>query len=270
MPDQLTNDGLTEEEQRKARRAEINRQNAQKSTGPKSEAGKMNSRINSLKNGSRTVIVDHTGAAGLAMLSGEDAAEYRNMIAEYSRYLAPRDRVETGIVQRIVDAQWRQLRNSKLQTLELESCLADVREIEHPGLAPQLVGTIYLMTATRMAFDSKMPQLLQREEAMLVRLINASLRELNMLRKLNPIPKSPVRPRTEYLGPDVGPVDNLFRDEQSETEENKQEVAPPASERSQLETGWSPVQERPTKPLVRTVGSTAETNAFSDQPEPPY
>ena len=33
MPDQLANDGLTEEEQRKARRAEINRQNAQKSTG---------------------------------------------------------------------------------------------------------------------------------------------------------------------------------------------------------------------------------------------
>ena len=79
MPDQPTNDGLTEEELRKARRAEINRQNAQKSTGPKSEAGKMNSRINSLKNGSRTVIVDHTGAPGLAMLSGEDAAEYRNI-----------------------------------------------------------------------------------------------------------------------------------------------------------------------------------------------
>ena len=261
MQDQLTNDGLTED-QRKARRAEINRQNAQKSTGPKSEAGKMNSRINSLKNGSRTVIVDHTGAAGLAMLSGEGATEYRNMVAEYSRYLAPRDRVETGIVQRIVDAQWRQLRNSRLQTLELESCLADVREIEHPGLAPQLAGTIDLMMATRMAFDSKMPQLLQREEAMLVRLINASLRELNMLRKLNPVPKSPVRPRTEYLGPNAGPVDNLFSDEPSEPEENKQEVAPAATERSQVETGWTPVSERPAKPLTRSVGSTIETNAF--------
>ena len=126
---------LTDEE-KKARRAEINRQNAQKSTGPKTEAGRMNSRINSLRNGSRTVIVDHTGAPGLALLSGEDIAEYRAMVAEYSRYLSPRDRVETGIVQRIVDAQWRQLRNSRLQTLELESCLADARETEYPGWAP--------------------------------------------------------------------------------------------------------------------------------------
>ena len=260
---------LTDEE-KKARRAEINRQNAQKSTGPKTEAGRMNSRINSLRNGSRTVIVDHTGAPGLALLSGEDIAEYRAMDAEYSRYLSPRDRVETGIVQRIVDAQWRQLRNSRLQTLELESCLADVRETESPGVAPQMVGAIDLMMANRMALDAKIPQQLQREEAALVRLINASLRELNMLRKLNPMPKSPVRPRTEYLGPDAGPVDNLFREEKTEVQENKQEEASPANERSQLETGWTPVQQRPAKPLVRAVGSTVETNVFSDQPKPPY
>jgi hypothetical protein len=52
--------------------------------------------------------------------------------------------------------------------------------------------------------------------------------------------------------------------------ENKQEVLPPANERSQLETGWCPVHERPAKPLARSVGSSVETNAFSDQPEPPY
>ena len=260
---------LTDEE-KKARRAEINRQNAQKSTGPKTEAGRMNSRINSLRNGSRTVIVDHTGAPGLALLSGEDIAEYRAMVAEYSRYLSPRDRVETGIVQRIVDAQWRQLRNSRLQTLELESCLADVRETEYPGVAPQLVGAIDLLMASRMTFDAKIPQRLRQEDAALVRLINASLRELNMLRKLNPMPKSPVRPRTEYIGPDAGPVDNLFKTEETEAKENKEETAPASNERSQLETGWSPVLERPAKPLVRAAGSSVETNVFSDQPEPPY
>ena len=263
MQDKLTNDGLTED-QRKARRAEINRQNAQKSTGPKSEAGKMNSRINSLKNGSRTVIVDFTNSAGLALLSGEDAAEYRNMVAEYSHHLAPRDRVESGIVQRIVDAQWRMVRNSKLQTLELESCLSEVREIEHPGLGAHLVGTIDLIAATRMAFDSKMPQQLQREEAALARLINASLRELNMLRKLNPLPKSPVRPRTEYLGPDVGPVDEIFKTQEAGRKENKQETSPEATERSQVETGWTPSVERPAKPLTRSVGSTIETNAYME------
>ena len=90
------------------------------------------------------------------------------------------------------------MRNSRLQTLELESCLADVRETEDPGAAPQLVGAIDLLMANRMAFDAKIPQRLRQEEAALVRLINASLRELNMLRKLNPMPKSPVRSRTEY------------------------------------------------------------------------
>lgn len=260
---------LTDEE-KKARRAEINRQNAQKSTGPKTETGKMNSRINSLRNGSRTVIVDFTNSCGLAMLSGEDAAEYRSMVAEYSHTLAPRDRVESGIVQRIVDAQWRMVRNSKLQTLELESCLSEVREIEHPGLGAHLIGTIDLISATRMAFDSKMPQQLQREETALARLINASLRELNMLRKLNPMPKSPVRPRTEYLGPDVGPVDEIFKTQDAEVTEKNREEPPSTNERSQLETGWNPVLERPAKPLVRAVGSSVETNVFSDQPEPPY
>jgi hypothetical protein len=81
---------------------------------------------------------------------------------------------------------------------------------------------------------------------------------------------APVRPRTEYLGPDAGPVDNLFKTEEAEVEENKQETAPVDNERSQLETGWSTVLERPAKPLVRAVGSSVEGNAFSDQPEPPY
>ena len=270
MPDQLTNDGLTEAEQRKARRAEINRQNAQKSTGPKTFVGKMNSRLNSLKNGCRTVIEDNTGGVGLALLSGEDPAEYRNMFAEYSRALVPRDRVENGMVQRIVDAQWRLLRNSRLQTLELESCLTEMREIEHPGMPAQMEGDIDLVGATRMAFNAKFPQILERQEAGLIRLINASLRELNMYRKLNPLPQPPVRPRTEYLGPDIGPLEQAQKSDQAEVAQNKEETAPAATERSQLETGWSNSLERPLKPLTRAAGSSMEGNAFSDQPEPPY
>jgi len=274
MQDQPTNDGLTEEEQRKARRAEINRQNAQKSTGPKTSAGKMNSRLNSFKNGSRTLIVDNTGGPGLALLSGEDPTEYRNMVAEYSRGLAPRDRVEMGIVQRVVDAQWRSLRNSRLQTLELEGCLSEVREIEHPGMSAQMEGDIDLISATRMALNSKFPQQLERQAAGLLRIISASLRELNMYRKLNPLPQPPVRPRTEYLGPDVGPLGQNEIDRQAEANEKNQENAPPATERSQVETAWAPIGERPakppTKPMTRAAGSSMEGNAFSDQPEPPY
>jgi len=84
------------------------------------------------------------------------------------------------------------------------------------------------------------------------------------------MPKSPVRPQTEYIGPNAGPVEHLFRDEPPEVQETKEETAPPATERSQVETGWTLAPERPAKPLVRAAGSCAEGNSFSDQPEPPY
>lgn len=270
MPDQLANDSLNEEELRKARRAEINRQNAQHSTGPNTESGKMNSRINGLKNGSRTVIVDLTDTAGLAILSGEDATEYRRMVAAYSRYLSPRDPVETAIVQRIVDTQWRLVRNSWLQTLEFEGSLDSVRTIEHPGLSPHLLGAVDMISATRLAFNSKMPQHLQREQANLVRLIQASLKELSLLRKLNPMPNPPVRPSIEYQGPNMGPIEEMKKFDQAEVEENTEQIAQSATDRSQVTITWRPVFERPAKPLARSVGSSVETNAFSDQPEPPY
>ena len=270
MSDQLANDGFTEEEQRKARRAEINRQNAQNSTGPKSEAGKMNSRINGLKNGSRTVIVDLTDTAGLAILSGEDTTEYRAMVAAYSRYLSPRDPVETAIVQRIVDTQWRLVRNSWLQTLEFEGSLDTVRTIEHPGISPHVLGAIDMISATRLAFNSKMPQHLQREQANLIRLTSASLKELSLLRKLNPMPNPPVRPTIEYQGPHIGPIDEIAKFDKAENDQNKEEVGQSVADRSHFGTACRPIFERPAKPLVRCAGSSLETNAFSDQPGPPY
>jgi|GEM_PF-4992121 len=124
--------------------------------------------------------------------------------------------------------------------------------------------------AIRIACDGKMPPQLQSKAAALVQRTSASTRELNVLRKLNPMPKSPVLPRAEYLGPDVGPVDNIFREEQPEVHKNKQEEPIPNQRANQRETGWSPVLERPAKPFVRAVGSTFVTNAFPDQPEPPY
>jgi len=173
-----------------------------------------------------------------------------------------------GIVQRVVDAQWRSLRNSRLQTLELEGCLSEVREIEHPGMSAQMEGDIDLIGATRMALNSKFPQQLERQAAGLLRVISASLRELNMYRKLNPLPQPPVRPRTEYLGPDVGPLGQNEKDAQAEIIEKTQESAPPSTERSQVETAWTPNWERPAKPLTRSVGSVYETNAFMDQHNP--
>jgi hypothetical protein len=58
------------------------------------------------------------------------------MVAEYHRAIAPNGRVEVGIVQRIIDAQWRLLRNSRLQTLEFEASLVEARKTTTPVCRP--------------------------------------------------------------------------------------------------------------------------------------
>jgi hypothetical protein len=62
----------------------------------------------------------------------------------------------------------------------------------------------------RTCIDSKYILQLQREEASLMRLISASHRELQTVRKLNPSPAPPVRPRLEYTGEKQGPLDRAF------------------------------------------------------------
>jgi len=89
-----------------------------------------------------------------------------------------------------------------------------------------------------------------------------------MYRKLNPLPQPPVRPRAQYLGPDVGPLEETAKADEAELADKKEETTPPATERSQLKTGWIASWERPVKPLTRATGSSVEGNAFSDEPGP--
>ena len=194
MPDQLT------PEQKKARRAEINRQNAQKSTGPKTEAGKATARLNGLKNGTRAVTIDLGAGAGLSLVTGEDPAAYREMTAEYQRVLGPANRVESNLVQRIVDAQWRLLRNAKLQTLEFEAGLEEARQIEHPDVPATGVHLIDSLNANRVAQDAKYLRRLELEENRLLRIIKMTYAELKELRKLDPLPLPPIRRRIECIG----------------------------------------------------------------------
>ena len=194
MPDQLT------PEQKKARRAEINRQNAQKSTGPKTEAGKATARLNGLKNGTRAVTIDLGAGAGLSLVTGEDPAAYREMTAEYQRVLGPANRVESNLVQRIVDAQWRLLRNAKLQTLEFEAGLEEARQIDHPDVPATGVHLIDSLNANRVAQDAKYLRRLELEENRLLRIIKMTYAELKELRKLDPLPLPPIRRRIECIG----------------------------------------------------------------------
>jgi len=79
-------------------RAQINRANAQHSTGPRTEAGKLRSSLNALRHGL---------TARNPLLDSEDHAAYqdhcRNFFAEYQ----PADATESQLVQEIADTSWR-------------------------------------------------------------------------------------------------------------------------------------------------------------------
>ena len=252
MPNQFT------PEEKKARRAEVNRQNAKKSTGPKTDAGKATSRLNGVKNGTRAVVINLSGCPGVSVLSGEDASEYRAMVAEYNRAIAPNGRAEVSIVQRIVDAQWRLLRNNRLQTLELEANLEEVQHIPDRDLPEDAIGAVDMIMANRQTIDDKYTKRLQQEEVMLLRIINMSYRELNQLRKLNPLPPPPVRRRIEYITEPASLPQETVETPSPEVVEKKPQTSPRASDRSQPEPAFFPVFKRPAKPakpLTRAAGA---------------
>jgi hypothetical protein len=78
-----------------------NRANAELSTGPTSEAGKTRSSLNAVKTGltGRTVL-----------LPGEDAEQYKALVARYMTDFQPVGDQECMIVQSLADTQWRLLR----------------------------------------------------------------------------------------------------------------------------------------------------------------
>ena len=92
-----------------------NRQNAQKSTGPKTAEGKAAVSQNAVKHGL------FTGS----IITGEDPAEYAafhdNMLAD----LAPAGAVETMLAERVVNLWWRLRRAERMQNEAIEDMIED-------------------------------------------------------------------------------------------------------------------------------------------------
>ena len=88
---------------------EANRQNALKSTGPKTEEGKQAVRFNALRHGLR---------AGTILLPGENLQKYWELCDEIGSEWQPQGRTELFFAEQMVAAQW------KLRRMELcEHCL---------------------------------------------------------------------------------------------------------------------------------------------------
>ena len=89
------------EAQRKA-----NRQNAKKSTGPRTEEGKARSSQNGLKHGL---------LARDAVMADEDPAEYDRQLQQLEENIFPKNVLEFELVRQIADAQWRLRRITRIE-----------------------------------------------------------------------------------------------------------------------------------------------------------
>ena len=78
-------------------RAQINRRNARRSTGPKTAAGKERSKFNALKHGldARTVV-----------LPTEDPEAFEGRLEDWKAGLKPRNAVEDYLVEHAVELSW--------------------------------------------------------------------------------------------------------------------------------------------------------------------
>src|ERR1700733_13209507 len=76
---------------------EANRRNSQKSTGPRSAAGKARSKLNALKHGM---------TAESVLLPGEDADAFQARLQYLQNDLQPRNHVEAGLLYRLACEEW--------------------------------------------------------------------------------------------------------------------------------------------------------------------
>ncbi len=91
----------------KINRAEVNKKNAQHSTGPKTAAGKKQSSLNALRHGLTGQIV---------VMPSEDLEAYQSHLQSFSDEYAPKGATESNLVQALADTSWRLNRVAALET----------------------------------------------------------------------------------------------------------------------------------------------------------
>ena len=159
------------------RQREANRANAQKSTGPRSDAGKEAVRLNSLLHGI---------TAATLCLPCEDLEDLRLMRAEYHRAFQPRNFVEHNLVDAIFAAAWRESRAARYENSLIREAFADRRARNE-----QRYERLSLDVETALAFktlsdDSNCLENLDRYERRLRRQSIAAMRQLAEYRRSFP------------------------------------------------------------------------------------
>ncbi len=155
-----------------------NRENAKKSTGPRTEEGKARVSLNALKHGL---------LARDAVLPEEDPAEFDRQLRDLEHDLRPRNSLEFELVRQIADAQWRMRRLVRIETAFLAGAIEAQRsheEIFHPdNIQPGREGESQLLGAGLLGRTQALLHL-ARYDAHLSRRYYRAIAELGRLRKL--------------------------------------------------------------------------------------
>ena len=160
-----------------AHRAQINRNNARNSTGPKSQNGKQNAAMNGFKH----------GLTGQRMiLQSHEVDAYRRLGTALHADYNPQNEIEKQLVQHIVDCNMRINRAAAMDSNLLNVALANNTEYEAPDAATESV----LAQTTAWLNHADSLEKLGRYEARLSRQLLQYTRELDRvqnLRKSQPI-----------------------------------------------------------------------------------
>ncbi|ODU01393.1 MAG: hypothetical protein ABS79_01780 [Planctomycetes bacterium SCN 63-9] len=120
-----------------AKQIEANRKNAARSTGPRSDAGKLASRVNAIKHGLRAELID--------VLPHEDAALYEELVGAWMSRYRPMDAVEEGLVRYAASLSWKLDRARGHETAVLTRRGREAREAVEKTQAERLEDAIHIL-----------------------------------------------------------------------------------------------------------------------------
>jgi hypothetical protein len=207
------------------RRIEASRRNGALSKGPKTAAGKSRSSQNALKHGILSERV---------VLTIEDKDNFDAALDHYIDKFDPQDGVEMGFVEQMASLFWRMQRSITIEKEIFDKAL----ENHTQGLEERCLGEAFMDLAGGTSLKS-----IQRYESMLDRMHTRALRNLLLMRKMQPdnpqLPNEP-SPKTGHSKTcPPHPPETRRQGRESEIL-TKEKVEPEALKQGQPETAVTP------------------------------
>ena len=190
----------------KEERAEMSRQNGARSNGPKTEAGKSKSRLNSLKTGEHATVLAHYVPTHPACLCNEDRDQYRLLVDDFIAIYKPVNPEAMAILRDIATARWQIDRLQHHITIVWNKAIIDAGQRPN-ALLPEL-HEMYVMglAVTEMLAGNNILAKLNREITRLQRSIGQLEKRLIFVNEKFPLPAPiPEDTENEEVTPETAP-----------------------------------------------------------------